>query len=94
MTQGKAQTFSAKVKVVRTIQGETEVFFESEKAHGAYLLPSTLKGYAGFLEALELSRKPGGPQVKVKADEEKRIQNVILEEKKDPSSQEFDWDKI
>lgn len=95
MTSGKNESFVAKVKVVRTIQGETEIFFESNKVTGAYLLPNSLKDYATLKDHLETSRKPGGPEVKVSADDEKRIKTVeILENKPPSSSQEVDWDKI
>lgn len=95
MTSGKNESFVSKVKVVRTVQGETEIFFESNKATGAYLLPSSLKDFATLKDHLETSRKPGGPEVKVTADDEKRIKTVeILEHKPSPSSKEVDWDKI
>ncbi|MBL7671595.1 MAG: hypothetical protein JNM39_14010 [Bdellovibrionaceae bacterium] len=95
MTSGKNESFVAKVKVVRTIQGETEIFFESNKVTGAYLLANSLKDYATLKDHLETSRKPGGPEVKVTADDEKRIKTVeILENKPPSSSQEVDWDKI
>ena len=91
MNNEKTESFSSKVKVVRTIQGDTEVFFDSEKAHGAYLLPSQSKEFADYKEKLESSLKPGGPKVKITADSDKRIQSVELEQNRAPASQDVDW---
>lgn len=75
----KGESFTAKVRVVRDLSGDTEVFFEGAKAKGAYTLPQTTKGYAGFLQSLEASRKPSGAAVSVTADNEKRITSVELQ---------------
>lgn len=88
------ESFSAKVKVVRTVQGDTEIFFESEKARGAYLLPSTLKDFNLFKQRLQKSLAVGGPQVNITADGEKRIQNVEIKEDSNPSTAPTEWDKI
>ncbi len=78
-TASKGESFTAKVRVVRDLSGDTEVFFEGAKAKGAYTLPQTTKGYAGFLQSLEASRKPSGAAVSVTADAEKRITSVELQ---------------
>lgn len=75
-TEEKVDSFTAKVRVVRDISEEVEVFFESDNARGAYTLPRKIKSYATVLKVLQESEKPGGPQVSVTADSEKRIQSV------------------
>lgn len=72
----KTESFSAKVRVVREISEEVEVFFEGDKAKGAYTLPRSLPQYGAILKTLEKSRKPGGPPVQVSADGDKRIKSV------------------
>ena len=75
----KEQSFSAKVRVVREVADEIEVFFESDTAKGAYSLPRSTPHYATVIKDLEKSRAPHGPQVSVKADSEKRIKSVTLD---------------
>jgi hypothetical protein len=75
-SEEKPKTFSAKVRVVRDISDEVEVFFDSDEARGAYTLPRKISGYATVLKTLQNSEKPGGPPVAVTADSEKRILNV------------------
>ena len=75
-TPDKSESFTAKVRVVRDISDDVEVFFESESARGAYTLPRKIKSYATVYKTLQDSEKPGGPQVSVTADSEKRIQSV------------------
>nr|BFD63547.1 hypothetical protein BdHM001_22280 [Bdellovibrio sp. HM001] len=72
----KSESFSAKVRVVREISEEVEVFFEGDKAKGAYVVPRSLPQYGATLKLLEKSRKPGGPAVSVTADGDKRIKSV------------------
>lgn len=72
----KSESFSAKVRVVREISEEVEVFFDGDKAKGAYTLPRSLPQYGATLKLLEKSRKPGGPPVSITADGEKRIKSV------------------
>lgn len=72
----KSESFSAKVRVVREISEEVEVFFDGDKAKGAYTLPRSLSQYGATLKLLEKSRKPGGPPVSITADGEKRIKSV------------------
>ena len=81
--EGAEKSFSAKVRVVRDISDDIEVFFESDKATGAYTLPRSLEGYATMLKALEASKKPGGGTVSVTADADKRIKSVQLNQNKD-----------
>jgi hypothetical protein len=75
-TEEKGESFTAKVRVVRDISDEVEVFFESDEARGAYTLPRKINSYATVFKTLQESEKPGGPQVAVKADSEKRILSV------------------
>lgn len=72
----KTKSFTSKVRVVREISDEVEVFFESNEATGAYTLPRSLPSFGKMLQDLEKSRKPQGPMVSVTADEDKRIKSV------------------
>lgn len=88
------KSFTSKVKLLRSIQDETEVFFDSEKARGVYILPKTLKDYATYKARLQKSAKAGGPSVQVTSDEERRIESVeIVESAKKPEIKD-DWDKL
>lgn len=78
------QTFSGKVKIVRDI-GETEVFFESSKNPGPYILPESLPSYGLYKARLEKSKKSGGPTLKVVVDND-RIKSVEIDESAKPSS--------
>lgn len=69
------KSFTAKVRVVREISDDLEVFFDSDKAKGAYTLPKGMQGYGAALQALEASKKTGAA-VTVTADDDKRIQEV------------------
>lgn len=75
-SEEKPKAFSAKVRVVRDISDEVEVFFDSDEARGAYTLPRKISSYATVLKTLQDSEKPGGPPVSVTADSEKRILSV------------------
>lgn len=74
----KIKSFTAKVRVVREDSDGMEVFFESEKSKGAYVLPSSAEHYGKKLKDLEASKKPNGPAVTVSVDSEKRIKSVEL----------------
>ncbi|WP_413557755.1 hypothetical protein [Bdellovibrio sp. HCB209] len=74
--EAKKENFTAKVRVVRDISDEVEVFFDSDKARGAYTLPRRIDSYAEVLKTLEDSAEPGGGSVAVTADSEKRILKV------------------
>ena len=76
----KDKSFTAKVRVVREISDEIEVFFESDDAKGAYSLPKSTHDYATVLKKLEKSRAPHGPPVTVSADADKRIKSVQIQE--------------
>jgi len=78
------QSFSGKVRIIRDIAAETEVFFEDKKNSGPFLLPETLPSYGLYKARLEKSRKPGGPFVKVVIDND-RIKSVEIDETKDRS---------
>lgn len=72
----KSESFSAKVKVVREDEEGVEVFFQSEKQKGAYLLPRSAQHYGTMLKDLEASKKPQGGPVSVTVDSDKRIKSV------------------
>ncbi|MBO9667812.1 MAG: hypothetical protein J7501_13495 [Bdellovibrio sp.] len=72
----KTSSFTGKVRVVRDISDDVEVFFDSDKATGAYTLPHGAKDYATMLKHLEESRGADGGQVTITADSEKRIKSV------------------
>lgn len=76
----KDKSFTAKVRVVREISDEIEVFFESDEAKGAYSLPKGTHDYATALKKLEKSRAPHGPAATVTVDSEKRIKSVQIQE--------------
>ncbi len=78
-TVEKKISFTAKVRVVRDIADDVEVFFDSDKARGAYTLPRNAQNYAAMFEALEKSKAPKGPAVSVSADSEKRILSVSIQ---------------
>lgn len=84
----RVKNFTAKVRVIREDSDGMEVFFESETAKGAYLLPRTLEHYAKMLNDLEKSRKPKGPPVSVTANSEKRIKSVEIKKGGDGSSEQ------
>ncbi|WII73668.1 hypothetical protein QJS83_07245 [Bdellovibrio sp. 22V] len=91
----KTKSFAAKVRVVREISDEVEVFFEGDKAKGAYTLPRSAQHYGKMLKDLEKSKKAGGPSVKVTADEDKRIKSVEINESGDtrvPADPNKPWD--
>lgn len=73
-------TFSARVKLVRETQGETDVFFDSEKNRGPYTLPSNSKNFNEYKSRLIKSQKAGGSSVKITVDDKEQIQNVETEE--------------
>ncbi|MEN0060005.1 MAG: hypothetical protein AAGB31_14285 [Bdellovibrio sp.] len=72
----KSLSFSAKVRAVREDSDGVEVFFEGDKAKGAFTLSQSVEHYAKKVKALEESRKPGGKAVSITADAEKRIKSV------------------
>jgi hypothetical protein len=70
-------SISGKVKVLREIQEETEVFLDASKGSaGPYVLPQGLKNRAAALKSLRKSERPGGPTVTITVDEQQRITSV------------------
>jgi len=75
--EGEATSVSGKVKVVREIQEETEVFIDNPKgSSGPFVLPANIANRAGLLKILNKSQKPGGPPVVLSVDGQQRITNV------------------
>lgn len=80
---------SGKVKVVREVQGETEVFIENPKgSSGPYVLPQSIKNRASVLKILNNSKKPGGPPVTISIDDNQQIKSV---EESETSHKTLDW---
>ncbi len=76
------KSVSGKVKVVRIVQEETEVFIENPKGgSGPYVLPANIKNRAGLLKILQKSQKPGGPSVLIGIDDHQIINSVEEAEK-------------
>lgn len=69
----KSQSFTAKVRVVRDISDEVEVFFDSDQARGAYSLPRNAKEYGAALKLLVDSSKTQGTPVTVTADKDSKV---------------------
>jgi hypothetical protein len=92
----ESKIFTAKVRIVRDISDDLEVFFEGEVAKGAYTLPRQTKGYAAILKTLEASKKADGQSVTVTADKEKNISSVEASKAKPgfipPSDPNQKWD--
>lgn len=77
-SESTTKSVTGKVRVVREVSDEVEVFFEGDKIPGAYTLPRGLQNYGTMLKALEDSKKANGPAVTITADEDKRIKTVEL----------------
>ncbi|MBC7370954.1 MAG: hypothetical protein H7326_05275 [Bdellovibrionaceae bacterium] len=74
---GEATSVSGKVKVVREIQEETEVFVDNPKgSSGPFILPANIKDRARLIKLLNASQKPGGPPVELGIDAQQRITHV------------------
>lgn len=73
--------FSAKVRVVRDIADDVDVFFEGTSTTGAYTLSRGKKDFTVMLKALEASKAPKGPSVSVTADSDKNILTVELDKR-------------
>lgn len=67
-SEGQANTFTGKVRIIRDNTSETEVFFEDKKNPGPYTLSDKIPSYGLFKERLQKSKKTGGPKVKVNID--------------------------
>ena len=72
----KTTSFSAKVRLMRDEEEGMEVFFESDKQTGAYLLPKTIEKYGSLIKILEASQKPKGSPVNVVANKNKTIKAI------------------
>lgn len=77
-------SLSGKVKAIREIQEETEVFLETKGHSGPYVLPQGIKNRAKLLKSLQKSQKTGGPSVTISIDDQQRIKSV---EESESSSQ-------
>jgi hypothetical protein len=74
--ESQDSTVSGKVKAVREVQGDTEVFIENPKGNsGPYTLPENIKDRANILKALNASQKPGGGSVTISIDGQQRIKS-------------------
>ncbi|MGZ3774387.1 MAG: hypothetical protein ACXVCY_12580 [Pseudobdellovibrionaceae bacterium] len=96
----KTKNFTAKVRIIREDTDGMEIFFEGDKAKGAYSLPQSVEHYAKKIKDLEESKKPTGPSVSVTVDSEKRIKKVEIQKSsgtningfKAPSDPNQKWD--
>lgn len=71
--------FSAKVKVIREISEDTEVFFDNPQAKGAYTLQQN-SNFGSNLTKLQKSMKSRGPRVTISADDNNYITSVEIDE--------------
>src|SRR5207253_7500499 len=67
---------NGKVKAIREVQEETEVFIETKGNGGPFVLPQGMKDRAKALKALQKSLKVGGPAVTISIDDQQRIKSV------------------
>lgn len=90
--QDAGNSVSGKVKVIREVQDETEVFIDSSKgSQGPYTLSSSAKDRGTLMSRLQKSAKPGGPSVTLQFDDQQRILSVEVSEQKAPAkSSNFD----
>jgi hypothetical protein len=72
--EDSAKSFSAKVKIVREIAGDTEIMFADEKLKGVYVLPNSNSGI--YYNRLVKSSQPEGMPVMVTVDENRNITKV------------------
>lgn len=87
--EGAGTTLTGKVKVVREIREETEVFLDNPKGpSGPYVLPQNIKNRAALLKILHNSQKPGGSSVTISIDEQQVIKSV---EESESSTKTLDW---
>ncbi|WP_413290745.1 hypothetical protein [Bdellovibrio sp. HCB337] len=82
-------SISGKVKAVREVQEETEVFIDTKGNSGPYLLPQNIKNRAKLIQILNKSQKPGGPTVTISIDEQDHIKSV---EENESSVKKMDMD--
>lgn len=72
----KDTSAGGKVKVVREVQGDTEVFLEGNGNTGPFTLPENIKNRANLIKILKDSQKPGGGSVTLSIDDQQRIKSV------------------
>jgi len=75
--ENSESTISGKVKTVREVQGDTEVFIDNPKGNsGPYVLPQNFRNRAKALKSLQNSQKPSGGTVTISIDDQQRIKSV------------------
>ena len=74
--ESKDTSAGGKVKVVREVQGDTEVFLEGNGNTGPFTLPENIKNHANLIKILKDSQKPGGGSVTLSIDDQQRIKSV------------------
>lgn len=85
-------SISGKVKTVREVQGDTEVFLDNKQGKGGpYLLPQNIKNRAKILSTLNKSQKAGGPSVTLKFDDQQIIRSVEESEQSTPTYPDMDF---
>lgn len=90
--ESKETSITGKVKAVRIVQEETEVFIDNPKGNsGPYVLPQNFTNRAGALKTLQKSQKPGGPSVTISIDDQQRIKSVEESESSNKTSPTEDW---
>ena len=73
----EGSSVSGKVKVVREIQEETEVFIDNPQgSSGPFVLPAAIKDRAKLMKILNSSQKHGGDTVVINIDAQQRITGV------------------
>lgn len=89
--ESKESSITGKVKAVRVVQEETEVFIDNPKGNsGPYLLPQNFSNRAAALKTLQKSQKVGGPAVTIGIDDQQRIKSVEESESSTKTTNE-DW---
>lgn len=78
--EDSAKSFSAKVKIVREIAGDTEIMFADEKLKGVYVLPNTNSNFGIYYNRLVKSSQPEGMPVMVTVDDNRNITKVEFPE--------------
>lgn len=78
--EDSAKSFSAKVKIVREIAGDTEIMFADEKLKGVYVLPNANSNFGIYYNRLVKSSQPEGMPVMVTVDENRNITKVEFPE--------------
>lgn len=71
-------SFSAKVRTIREVYEDVEVFFDTKNHKGAFTLPKS-NNKALMLKRLEKSREPKGGPVQIRADKNRNIVSVDSE---------------